>query len=386
MENVQNISLHYPRSRVIYRIAVGILFFLPGLCFASWASRIPTIRHELNLSDSLLGVVLFALPVGSLISLPIAGYLIQKFGSKKVVITALILYGIILSLIGFSNHVWQLVICLFLFGWLGNTVNISVNTQAVGVEKIYGKTIMASFHGLWSLAGFTGAATGTYMIARNIAPSSHFLIICSTVIICTAIVSNYVLPKDEGNNEKHPLFVKPDKELLSLGMIAFCSMMCEGAMFDWSGIYFQKVVQVKPTLIGAGYACFMSTMAAGRFVADWFSNKFGLKFTLQASGVLIAIGLLIAVFFPYLPTAIAGFLLVGFGVCSVIPMVFSAAGKTTKLSAGLALATVSTIGFLGFLLGPPVIGLLAGLFSLRVSFFLIALMGLSVSIISTKVL
>jgi MFS family permease len=386
LENIQNITLANTRARIVYRIAVGILFFLPGLCFASWASRIPTIRHQLNLSDSLLGVVLFALPVGSLISLPIAGFIIQKFGSRKVVITSLILYSIILLLIGYSTHIWQLVICLFLFGWLGNTVNISINTQAVGVEKIYGKTIMASFHGLWSLAGFTGAATGTYMIARNIIPSSHFTIICITVIISTAIVSNYVLHSDVGNSEKQPLFVKPDKELLSLGLIAFCSMMCEGAMFDWSGIYFQKVVQVKPSLIGAGYACFMSTMAAGRFIADWFSNKFGLKFTLQASGILIATGLLIAVFFPYLVTAIIGFLLVGFGVCSVIPMIFSVAGKTTKLSAGVALATVSTIGFLGFLLGPPVIGLLAGLFSLRVSFFLIALMGLSVSAISTKVL
>jgi MFS family permease len=386
MENVQNITVQNTRSRIVYRIAVGVLFFLPGLCFASWASRIPTIRHELNLSDSLLGVVLFSLPVGSLISLPIAGYLIHKFGSRKVVTTSLLLYSIVLLLIGYSTHIWQLVICLFLFGWLGNTVNISINTQAVGVEKIYGRTIMASFHGLWSLAGFTGAATGTYMIARNIVPSSHFLVICVTVIICTAIAANYILKSDQGNGEKQPLFVKPDKELLSLGMIAFCSMMCEGAMFDWSGIYFQKVVQVKPSLIGAGYACFMSTMAAGRFVADWFSNKFGLKFILQASGILIAIGLLIAVFFPYLVTAIIGFLLVGFGVCSVIPMVFSATGKTKKLSAGVALATVSTIGFLGFLLGPPVIGLLAGLFSLRVSFFLIALMGLSVSVISSKVL
>ena len=163
-------------------------------------------------------------------------------------------------------------------------------------------------------------------------------------------------------------------------------MMCEGAMFDWSGIYFQKVVHAKASLVGAGYASFMSTMAAGRFIADWFNNRFGLKFTLQASGILIAIGLLIAVIFPYFGTAIAGFLLVGFGVCSVIPMIYSVAGKSKTLSAGVALATVSTIGFLGFLLGPPVIGLLAGLFSLKASFILIACMGLSVTFISSKVL
>src|SRR2546421_8456432 len=267
-------------SRIIYRIAIGTLFFLLGLCFSSWASRIPTIRQKLNLSDSQLGIVLFALPAGSLLSLPVSGWLVHKVGSKKVAIITMLLYSIILLYIGLSQTTWQLIVCLFIFGWFGNTGNISINTQAIGVEKLYGRTIMASFHGLWSLAGFTGAFVGTYMIARGIEPSKHFLIIAITVFIAIAICFRYTLTEDKGKEESHPLFVRPDKSLLSLGVIAFCSMMCEGAMFDWSGIYFQKVVQVDRTLIGAGYSAFMSTMAAGRFIADWFSNKFGLKFTL----------------------------------------------------------------------------------------------------------
>ena len=263
-------------------------------------------------------------------------------------------------------------------------VNISVNTQAVGVEAIYKRSIMASFHGLWSVAGFTGAAIGTFMIGKNIIPFHHFLLIMTLVFITVFINFRYTLAKDFNVKKNQSLIFKPEKSLINLGLIAFCSMICEGAMFDWSGIYFEKVVKADKALIGAGYTAFMLTMATGRFFADWFTNKVGLKHTLQLSGALTASGLLIAVMFPHLTTAITGFLLVGFGVSSVIPLVYSVAGKSKVLSAGTALAAVSTIGFLGFLLGPPMIGLIAGATSLRVSFFIIALMGLCITIIATN--
>ena len=155
-------------------------------------------------------------------------------------------------------------------------------------------------------------------------------------------------------------------------------------MFDWSVIYFKKVVIAPIALQGAGFTAFMFTMAGGRFIADFFSHHFGLKRTLQISGVLTTTGLLIAVIFPYLYTAIAGLMLVGAGVSSVVPMVYSAAGKSKTMSAGVALTAVSTIGFIGFLVGPPVIGFIAGLATLRASFILVALMGTSVVILSTR--
>ena len=155
-------------------------------------------------------------------------------------------------------------------------------------------------------------------------------------------------------------------------------------MFDWSGVYFKKVVNAESAWMGAGYTAFMSTMAFGRFIADWFTRKFGLKNTLQLSGVLTASGLLISVFFPNLVTAIIGFLLVGLGVSSVVPLVYSAAGRSKKLSPGVALAAVSTIGFLGFLVGPPLIGLVAGATSLKISFGIIAVMGFAVTFLARK--
>ncbi|WP_188813456.1 MFS transporter [Hymenobacter cavernae] len=367
-----------------HRLAVGAMFFLLGLCFASWASRIPSIQQKLGFSDAVLGLVLFAMPVGLMISLPIAGWLIAKEGSRKVIVAALLLYSVTLVGLGWAQNIMQLALCLFVFGFASNTANISVNTQAVGVEALYGKSIMASFHGLWSLAGFAGAAIGTFMIGLGIVPGQHFLFIMATGVAGAAICSRYLLVEDHNVNPDQPIFVKPDKELLTLGLIAFFSLICEGAMFDWSGVYFKKIVQPAPSLVGAGFTAFMSTMALGRFGADWFKDRFGLRRTLQLSGALTAGGLLLAVVIPLFATAVLGFFLVGFGVSSVVPLVYSAAGKSKTMSPGSALAAVSTIGFLGFLLGPPMIGLVAGATSLRVSFIIVAIMGMATATVATK--
>lgn len=380
--------MDYQASRSLYpkkmlRIAVGCMFFLAGICFASWASRIATIQQTLGLTDAALGAVLFCLPVGLMASLPFAGWVISKAGSRRLLILAVLAYGLALIGLGSAQNVFQLTVCLLCFGFASNTVNISVNTQAVAAERLYPKPIMASFHGLWSLAGFVGAGIGTYMIGNGINPQRHFIIIFCIIAAGVAYYSRY-LNQDKGGASEGTVFVMPDKSLIKLGVIAFCSMMCEGAMFDWSEIYFKKVLLVEKAWIGAGYTAFMLTMATGRFIADWFAHRYGLKRILQVSGSLTAIGLLIAVIFPYLPTAIGGFLLVGFGVSSVVPMVYSAAGKSQTMQPGVALAAVSTIGFIGFLVGPPIIGFIAGLASLRYSFTLIAAMGISVVILSTK--
>lgn len=374
------ITLSIDHQRRAYRLAVGTLFFLQGLCFATWASRIPSITQTLHLSDAVLGVVLFALPIGSMAALPFAGWMVTRWGSKRVATNSLLLYSLLLLAIGLSNSIALLVASLVLFGMAGNTANIAINTQAVGVEARYGRNIMASFHGLWSLAGFTAAGIGTYMIGRSVLPFNHFLLVTGAILAGVAAAFQYLLPNEEKGPGKQPLFVKPDSALLRLGIIAFCCMICEGAMFDWSGIYFQRVVEADRDWIGAGYTAFMSTMAAGRFLADGVVARIGFRKTIVLSGVLITAGLLLAVLFPSLPAAITGFFIVGFGVSSVVPLVYSEAGKSRRVSPGMALAAVSSIGFIGFLIGPPLIGVVAGLFGLRLSFGIIALIGLGVAL------
>lgn len=384
------ITIQPSHTRKTLRIAVGALFFMAGLCFSSWASRIATVQQNLGLTDAALGAVLFSLPVGLMLSLPFSGWAITKVGSKKVLLGAILMYGICLITLGLAQNTFQLIVCLVCFGFSSNAVNISVNTQAVANERMYDKPIMAFFHGLWSLAGFAGAGIGTIMIANHIDPFHHFVTILVVLAIGVTIAARYLyddagVPKIEeaaavSLGQRLRLMVP----LLTLGSIAFCSMICEGAMFDWSVIYFKKVVAAPIALQGAGFTAFMLTMASGRFVADMFAGRFGLKRTLQVSGSLTVTGLITAVIFPHLYTAIAGFMLVGVGVSSVVPMVYSAAGKSKTMSAGVALAAVSTIGFIGFLVGPPVIGFIAGLATLRASFVFIAVMGLSVVILSTR--
>jgi MFS family permease len=377
-------SISINRPRKLQRASVAALFFLHGLCFSSWGSRIPGIQQTLGLSEAELGVILFALPVGQMLSLPLAGWLVPKAGSRLIAMITLLVYGATLVTLGMATSVFQLVAGLFVFGLASNMVNIAVNTQAVGVEELYQKTIMASFHGLWSLAGFTGAAIGTFMIGMDINPFYHFLMVLLIVITGVALSSKHTLRQDPSSDPDQPIFAMPDKSLLILGVIAFCSMVCEGAMFDWSGVYFRKVIAVENAWIGVGYTAFMSTMAGGRFVADWLTTRVGLKRILQISGVLIATGLMIAVFFPYIITATIGFLLVGAGVSSVVPLVYSLAGKSKTMSPSVALAAVSTIGFVGFLLGPPIIGLVAEATSLRISFSIIAAMGLCVALVASR--
>ncbi len=367
------------------RIAVSAFFFCQGLCFASWASRIPDIKTTLQLSDAALGSILLALPAGQLTGMPFSGRLVTHFGSKKVLRICAILYAICLTNIALASQAWHLTAGLFLFGICGNMCNISVNTQAIRAEKLYGRPIMTSFHGVWSTAGFTGAAIGLLMMSNHIAPYIHFWIVTGLVFITIAIAQKYLQTGKAAPTEKRSFFSKPDGMLVQLGIIGFFSMASEGAMFDWSGVYFQDVVKAPKSLIALGYLCFMIAMASGRFIGDKLISKYGRQKMLRISGIFISTGLFTSVIFPHIITATIGFLIVGLGVSSIVPMVYSAAGRHAKIPAGMALAAVSSISFLGFLMGPPLIGYIAELFNLRYSFAVIGLLGISISVLVSKI-
>ncbi|WP_257883333.1 MFS transporter [Hymenobacter sp. DG01] len=200
----------------------------------------------------------------------------------------------------------------------------------------------------------------------------------------TVLVHQRTLPQDVGTEGGGSGLRRPEPYLLRIGLIAFCGMLCEGCMFDCSGVYFQKVVRPDATLVTAGYVACMSTMALGRFISDYFTHCFGTARMLQISSTLITVGLLTAVVWPAFVPSIAGFLLVGFGIASVTPLAYSAAGQSATVSPGVALAMVSSIGYLGFLLGPPLIGLVAEGSSLRVSFALVAGLGAAIGLLAAS--
>lgn len=366
------------KSLTARRIRISLYFFFYGFIFATWASRIPSIQQRLDLSEAELGAVLLSMPVGSFITLPFSGYLTSKIGSRKVVIGASFIYSCILMGIGFSQNTWQLTLCLFLFGSAGNMMNISVNTQALALESLYKKTIISSFHGMWSVAGLAAASLGTYFIGKAFPVSSHFLLVASIGLLSFLLCSPYLLNEPLKKQEKRPFFTKPDKAFWGLGIIAFCSMICQGAMFDWSGVYFKKVIIAEPAFIGIGYTAFMISMTAIRFITDWLTHRIGFKKIIALCGIFTTGGLLTTVIFPYLVPSTIGLLFVGMGVSPGVPLVFSAAGRSKILPPPVAIAAVSSIGMIGLLIGPPIIGFIAGLTSLKISFLILCFFGVAI--------
>jgi fucose permease len=363
------------RSPKQLRIGSAIFFFISGFGYASWASRIPTLQNQLHLNEAQLGAVLFALPIGLMLTLPVTGRLLSVYSSRSVLLFGALSLNIVLTLIGLTVNIWQLVLVLFCFGSARNLLNISINAQAVGVQKLYQKSIMATFHGIWSLAGFAGAAVGYVMVYYNIAPLYHFLAISILLLGFSLYFFRDTLHEKPVHQVNEKLFSFPEKSLLKFSFICFACMACENTMYDWGGIYFENIVHVDHRSATIGFVVYMIAMTSGRFMGDWLIGKYGVKVLLRFSGIFIFSGLMLAVLLPYLFAAVCGFILVGLGVSCVVPMVFQIAGKSTTMSSGTALASISTIGYIGFLLVPPFVGFVAQAVNLRLSFGIIALFG-----------
>jgi len=367
------------------RLAVSLFYFGQGIGFASWASRIPDIKHNLHLSDAALGSILFALPLGQLCTMPVSATLVTRYGSKKMLTITAPLYVVALVGLGLTAAPWQLAAALFLFGVTGNMANLALNTQGVETEKLYKRPINTSFHGAWSIAGFAGALIGLLMINLHAKPYQHFLVVMLLGWTNVFINHNHlVVGKPDVASAKRPFFVKPQGALLQLGIIAFCSMATEGAMFDWSGVYFRDIVMAPQSMVLLGYASFMVMMSVGRFIGDFVISKIGRKRTMQASGIIISCGMALSVCFPYIITATIGFMLVGLGVSTNIPSVYSVAGNNEKVPPSMALAMVASVSYLGFLMGPPLIGYISALSSLRYSYAVIGCFGLLISFLVTR--
>ncbi len=359
-------------TKIAGRVAVSVMFYILGLNFSSWAARIPSIQQNLGIDDGILGLVLLSAPVSSVLTLPAAGWLVTHFGSRRTLILAALLSSFTLPFLGLAAEVWQLVVALFIFGIGGEFLNIAANTQAIEVEKRFGKPIMSSFHGFFSLGGMTGAAMGGVLVKLN--SGIHLAMMGFISLLLTFIFYRHLVAKDTPTDHNHPLFVKPSGVLVSLGFIAFCCMLGEGAMADWSSVYFEKILKTPETLITAGYTAFSLAMAAGRFNGDWLTARLGGIRMLQISGTLAAGGLALALLLPSLITCIFGFACVGFGYATVVPLVYSAAGQSKVMAPSVALAAVSTLGYLGFLIGPPIIGFISKASSLPVALSVVVIL------------
>ncbi|MGO4866403.1 MULTISPECIES: MFS transporter [unclassified Flavobacterium] len=381
---IQSYLLKIQNSPKGFRIANTVFFFMSGFGYSSWASRIPAIKSQLHLSEAEFGAVLFALPIGLMLTMPITGRLLNKLSSRYCMLIGAILFNIVLALPGFAAFVWQLVIILLLFGSSRNILNLSMNAQALEVQKLYPKSIMTTFHAVWSLAGFIGAGLGYVMVTQHIAPSYHLL----GISVAMMAVTFWFYPQTIHTaplKEKKKFFSMPDKNLLKFAIICFVSMACENTMYDWSGIYFQNILQASAKWTTAAFVFFMTAVTLGRFLGDYAVSKYGIKNILFYSGVFMSSGFLICFFFPFIVTTIIGYFMIGVGVSCVVPLVFSIAGKSKSLSSGTALTSISTIGYLGFLVVPPMVGFISEVLSMKWAFLIMALLGAVMIVMVNKI-
>ncbi len=380
--NVHEVTLPPPR---LARWATSALFLIDGTAFGIWAGHIPTFKQQFAISDGRLSIALFALVIGSLISMPVAGHLSARKGSRIVAVSSIVGYCLALVLLPFAPTFWLFVACALVFGFMRGGVDVPINVQAVIVEKAYAQPIMSSFQAFWSIGGLCGAGLASITLrhgfrAAQSLPVEGILLLCVSASAC-----RYLLQERKAV-EAVPMFRRPQGALLWVGLLAFLALFGEGVMADWSAVYLKSSIAVSASLAALGYAVYSIAMAVGRLSGDWIVHHVGNVSTLQRSGVLTAVGLALALGVHALIPALVGFTIVGLGLSNAIPILFGAAGRASESGPGVGIASVTTLGYLGFLLGPPVIGWLSELIGLRTALGLVIVCGIAISTLSKRAL
>ena len=367
------------------RVGVAILFFLNGMSFATWATRIPAVQARLALTPGELGLALFGTAAGALVAMNLSGYLATRFGSRSVTTIAALSLCLMLPLLALAPTLPALVTTLVLFGASNGSMDVAMNTQGVAVERQYGRPILNSFHACYSFGGLVGALVGGFVASHGIAPLPHFLGIALLCTILTLSAARSLLPTHTDAQRTGVAFARPTRAILALGLVAFCVVLGEGAIADWSAIYLNGTLRTGAGLAAAGYAAFSVVMAVGRGVGDPLTARLGPRTMVRLGGLVAALGLTLALVVNWIPMALLGFGLVGAGFSVVFPLTLSAAGRTSKQAAGSAIAAVATCGYVGFLIGPPVIGFVADVLSLRTALGFVVVLSLCAAVFARAV-
>jgi MFS family permease len=345
-------------------------FFVAGLGIAAWAPLVPFVKARLGLDEATLGVILLCLGLGSLISMPISGILAGKYGCKRVIIVASIVICITLPILAVVNNIPLLAVTLMLFGAGVGTIDVTVNTQAVIVEKASGRSMMSGFHGLYSLGGIVGPLLISAILSLGFAPLVTSL---AVALLIAALLWRYagdLLPYAAESDA--PLFVMPRGVVIFIGVICFVCFLAEGVVLDWGAVYLFENKQAPENFAALGYMIFSIAMTLCRFYGDRVVPKLGSKNVILFGGLITALGFAIVVLMPFWAFSLLGFLLIGIGASNIVPIFFTVAGNQSFMPPNLAIAAVTLMGYGGILLGPALVGFIANATSLSVSLMVIA--------------
>jgi MFS family permease len=365
-----------PKTRTA-RVATAIQFFVNGTLLATWVSNIPSIKSHLHLSDGQLGLALLGMAIGALIAFPITGYLISRFSSRTVTVIAGFAYCATLPFLALMPSLPSLSLALVVFGICNGAMDVAMNAHGAEVEALHHKSIMSSFHGMFSLGGLIGAALGGIVAANHIPSKTHFLGAALILASLLAVSISQLLPSTRSLEKPKTVFAMPSRALLGFGVIAFCAHLSEGAMADWSAVYLRDTLSAGAAFAALGYAAFSLTMTLARFGGDTLVNRVGAIQLLRYGGLIASLGLMAALLLGNPILTLVGFACVGVGMATISPIVFSAATRVPGIPSGTAIAAVATMGYSGFLIGPPFIGFLAQSMGLRIALGLVAVLAMS---------
>jgi predicted MFS family arabinose efflux permease len=344
-----------------------VLFLVHGLVVSTWISRIPAVQIKLHLNNFVLGLTLLSSAIGAMCAIPIAGNLVGKLGSKRVAIWASVGLCACVVLPALAVNATTLAVALFIYGAWAAAMGVAMNSQAVEVENALQKPTMSRFHAMFSLGAMAGAAVGGAVAARGYGTVGHFAVSGAVNGLAILAISGMLLEThDAHKNMDHRLpFSKMPRVLLALSAIAFCMFLSEGAMADWIALYMRQVLKADQGTAAYGYSVFAGAMATMRLLGDMVTARLGSYRAVRNGSLLAAIGVIWALCVREPLWAMPGFGLAGCGFSIIVPLVFSAAGRVKGVSAGAGIATVSGIAYLAFIAGPPAIGFLSQVMTLR---------------------
>jgi MFS family permease len=345
---------------------VVFVFLVHGLVVSTWVSRIAAVKANLRLSDAALGLALLGAALGSMATIPICGWAVGRYGSRAVVLTTAFGFASSLLFLGGAFSLVTLTAALVFYGAMAGANDVAINAHAVEIEKRLGRPTMSRFHAMFSLGGIIGSALGGWIAWAGYAPSIHFVL--AVIIICCVIAAVRILTiqtNPEPAEYSRLSLRRPPLALLALSIIGFCIFLSEGAIADWTAVYLRQILHAGEGTAAAGYAFFSASMTVFRFTGDAITLRLGRAWTIRGGALLAGCGLAIVALANSPAMALAGFATAGAGFSSIIPVVFAAGGRISGVGEGVGVATVSGIGYLGFIVGPPAIGFISEATSLR---------------------
>jgi MFS family permease len=364
------------------RLAVAAAFLIHATVSGTWAPRLPAIKESLELSDGELGTALVGLAIGLLVGTRLAGAPVDRFGSRPVMRAGFPLLAATLVLPGLAGSILTLFLALFVLGVASGALDVAMNAQGIEVERHVGRPILSGLHGLWSIGLGIGAGLAALAAAVKADPLEHFAVVAALLAVASLVFMRGLLavPRAAPDTpEREHLPARWTPALVLLGVIAFCSFVGEGAASDWSAVYMTQELGASEALGAVAFAAFAVTMAIARFAADPLRGRLGNVALVRGGSLIAAAGLGLGLLAHEPAAAIAGFALLGLGLAPVVPIAFSAAGDLDPLATGRLVGRVATLGYVGSVAGPIVIGWLAEATSLRASLGLVVLLALAIA-------